>query len=693
MFNFLNSAVLIAAAAALIPLLIHLFSRRRVKIVPFSSLKHLKEMQKRQVRRIKIRQLLLLVLRMLIILAAVLAFARPATRGGYIGSHAGVSGVVLLDKSASMQRQVKDGALFDLAKTKSGEILKNFGQGDELLLIPFDRQAYFPAGEQFFSREVAENILKAQTAGFDSGNIGEAYKKGLEMLARAKNLNKEFYLISDFQANSLPAAPESLPGNISLYLAELPVETDGNCGVAGVNLGGQLIEVGNEFAVDAEIRNYDNRAKNEQLASLFIDGTRVMQSEFQIEAMGKQTVQFKHTVPTAGFHSGWVEIGDDAYPPDNRYYFTFRIPEQFNVLIVNGDGSGNLVRLALVPSEELNRYWSVKIIPPEALSSVKLNDFEAVVLAGVADLGAVETLQLQRFMDDGGGLFFILGANIKAEYFNDNFGSKTDLNIIKPAPKAFSGAGYYSLERLDYAHPVFKAFAQFQKENLPAIKFYALPTLKEGPHCRKLAYFSNGSPALTEAGFGAGRMIVMTAPLRPEYSDLAAHSFFVPLVIRTMEYLAGAESSYELKNYVGDKVTRTVSSKVSRAEAAELIAPDKSVYGIAGSEKGDEITYDCHPIEIPGIYQLQSDGRVIDIFPANVAESESDLTAAGPEQVAKALGIKKYAVLLYGRPSGAVVTEARYGRELWKVFLWAAVILLAVEMILAREKEPESDEP
>ncbi len=88
MFNFLNSAVLLAAAAALIPLLIHLFSRRRVKVVEFSSLKHLKEMQKRQVRRLKLRQLLLLLLRMLIILAAVRAFARPATKGGYLGSHA-----------------------------------------------------------------------------------------------------------------------------------------------------------------------------------------------------------------------------------------------------------------------------------------------------------------------------------------------------------------------------------------------------------------------------------------------------------------------------------------------------------------------------------------------------------------------------------------------------------------------------
>ncbi|MCK4573898.1 MAG: BatA domain-containing protein, partial [candidate division Zixibacteria bacterium] len=93
MFSFLNTTVLFAAVAALIPLLIHLFSKRKVKVVEFSSLKHLKAMQRRQVRRLKIRQLLLLIIRTLIILMVVLAFARPTVRSGRIGSHASVSAV------------------------------------------------------------------------------------------------------------------------------------------------------------------------------------------------------------------------------------------------------------------------------------------------------------------------------------------------------------------------------------------------------------------------------------------------------------------------------------------------------------------------------------------------------------------------------------------------------------------------
>ncbi len=526
MFNFLNSAVLIAAVAALIPLIIHLFSKRQVKIIEFSSLRHLKEMQKRQVRRIKIRQLLLLILRMLIILAAVLAFARPATRGGYIGSHAGVSSVILLDRSGSMQREVKDGRLFDIAKTRVSEIAKNFGQSDEILLVPFDRQTYFPAGERFFSRDVAENILKEVNCGYDTTNLGEALKKAGELLAQAKNLNKELYLLTDYQLNSIPPAPDSLLKNVATYYVELPLETDGNCGVTSVDLGGQLIEVGADFKVKAEITNYDDRAKDEQLASLFLDGARIMQSECKLSPKGKEAVQFSARVDRPGLHSGWVEISDDGLPADNKYYFTFKIPERFNVLIADGDGSGELIRLALNPSEELSGYWSVKMISPDQIGSVRLEDYNAIVFAGITSLGTMETSQLQRYIDRGGGAFITLGSKTNPEYFNGSFGQKMGLTILKPMPTEINRAGYYTMERFDYEHPILKPFSDFQKGEVPTFKFFGLPTVAEGSGNRILAYFSNGSPAIVEDRLGLGGIILVAGSITPDYSDIAGHSFF-----------------------------------------------------------------------------------------------------------------------------------------------------------------------
>jgi hypothetical protein len=692
MFNFLNSAVLFAAVAAIIPLLIHLFSRRRVKIVEFSSLRHLKQMQKRQVRRLKIRQLLLLILRMLIIFTAVLAFARPATKGGYIGSHAGVSAAVLLDKSASMNRQVKDGVVFDLAVKKSEDILQSFGEADNVILIPYDRTPEYPAGQRLFSRDVAEGILNKEPVGFDKDNLTGAMNDAVDFLNRAKSLNKEIYLITDRQKINLDQPVDSVPDDFTFYLAELPVETDGNCGLTGIDLGGQLIEIGSSFNIKAEIKNYDNFDKTELLASLFIDGTRVYQSEFKIISGGTVTVPFTHTIQTTGYHAGWVELSDDGYAPDNRYYFSFYIPAAFNVFIIDGDGSGELIRLALVPDESLARYWQVKSVGVDEAAQVRLADYDALVLAGVDSLDTGLFQQVNRFVDAGGGVFYIPGAQTDIGLFNRSLGAEADMRFGSPMPRSFSRAGYYTMERFDYTHPIFQPFGADSSASEPVLKYFALPEITAGDNNRKLARFSNGRPALIEAASGLGKYIVMAAPLSPVYTDLASHSFFVPMVIRTLEYLAGDPSQSGQSFTVGSSAARTLSGRTLADNRAVLVTPDGRSFVLAGVEQSGQVMFDCRPLDAPGIYQLKANDRILDMFAVNVSTDESDLAAVDPDQLESMLGLKNMKTLPYDKPSGPIITESRFGRELWKIILWAVVVLVAVEMLLSRDKTIEIEE-
>jgi hypothetical protein len=133
MFNFLNPAILLAAGAAvLLPLLIHIFNRQKVKTISFSSLLFLRSLEKTRMRRVKIMEYLLLVIRTLMILLVVAAFARPAIKGGFatkVGAHAKTTVVILLDNSYSMGYDTKEGPVFDLAKKKAKEILGQLNEG------------------------------------------------------------------------------------------------------------------------------------------------------------------------------------------------------------------------------------------------------------------------------------------------------------------------------------------------------------------------------------------------------------------------------------------------------------------------------------------------------------------------------------------------------------------------------------
>src|SRR4029079_3967468 len=78
--DFLSRLWLAAAPAAAVPLLLHLLRRRIGARVEFPAVRYLERAEKEHSRTLKIRNLLLMFLRILALLAIALAAARPVAR-------------------------------------------------------------------------------------------------------------------------------------------------------------------------------------------------------------------------------------------------------------------------------------------------------------------------------------------------------------------------------------------------------------------------------------------------------------------------------------------------------------------------------------------------------------------------------------------------------------------------------------
>jgi len=101
--TFLQTIFLAGLAAAVIPVLIHLLNRPRARVVRFSTLEFIRRLQIKKSRRIRFREILLLILRAALIALLAVAFARPVLRAaGGIGGRARTSACIVLDASASM---------------------------------------------------------------------------------------------------------------------------------------------------------------------------------------------------------------------------------------------------------------------------------------------------------------------------------------------------------------------------------------------------------------------------------------------------------------------------------------------------------------------------------------------------------------------------------------------------------------
>lgn len=685
MFSFLNSTVLFAAVAALIPLIIHLFSRRRVKIVDFSSLKHLKAMQRRQVRRLKIRQLLLLILRMLIILLLVLAFARPTLRSGSFGAHASVSAVIVVDNSASMNRYVSDGNLFDLAKDRARKIIDNFSESDQVALVTLDPTGGFEAPTGFSSAATVARNLDRLESGNSSADMGAGLDQAARLLQDAASINKELYLITDRQRHSLPDSSILDGTEARVIMVELPIESSDNCGVTALDFGGRLILPGHDFELVATITNYGSRDRDDLIASLYLDGSRVAQTDVKVKAGSQAVARFNRSVSRTGFHSGWVELSDDRLPGDNRRWFSFHIPEQFNLLVLGEDVTAELIALALAPGEEVNQYWSVKRVAPDELAGVNFRDYDVIIAAEAPSLIEPYISRMRNYVSSGRALFLTYGPASETGFFNTTWAEISGVVIDEPLPVQVSRAGYYTIAGVETEHPVFEVF-DFPGGKLPEVRFYGLPKLHLRDTARTLMRFSGDRPALIEHEYGRGQVLTLAGPIDPRYSDLAGHAFFVPLITRSVEYLTARLSRFDLDLTVGTAIRRSLPIADAVTMPLVMTTPDSGEFRITPETGSGRPTYQPQPVNEPGVYHVTYLGREVDRLTLNLPPDEGDLEAVDRDQLAVAIGADDYHTLDYEAQVKASLAQLRFGRELWPWFVWLAVILMAAEMLLARSR-------
>jgi hypothetical protein len=134
--GFLNPLYLLAALAAAVPLVIHLLHRQKVRVEMFPSLEFLRRMMRKKTRRFHLKQLLLLITRILIMLMIALALAGPTLTGGRaVRGHLPTAAAVVIDDSYSMQRRSGGQTLFDMARSRVAELLEMFDGDDEVYLL------------------------------------------------------------------------------------------------------------------------------------------------------------------------------------------------------------------------------------------------------------------------------------------------------------------------------------------------------------------------------------------------------------------------------------------------------------------------------------------------------------------------------------------------------------------------------
>ncbi|MBU1937372.1 BatA domain-containing protein, partial [bacterium] len=339
--TFLNAALLFALTLGLLPILIHLLTRQRLKRITFPTLRFLKELQRRKMRQLKLRQILLLILRTLAILALVLAMARPvlqSTAGILPGVHARTSVFLVIDRSASMGTETPEGTRLREASVRTQEILSLLQEGDEAQIIWADAEPTLSPPEPTSRfRAVREAVSEARSTKGGS-NLTKALELARFNVSKSKNLHREIYVLSDF---SVSAWPEGLPGgplfspDVKLFLLPVGQERFSNVGITDVRILSRLMTPGRPVELQATLKNSSRQALPDRLVSVFLDGRRVASRAVSIGASETQQVEFRFVPEMPGAQGGYVKLeeGDDLAIDDQRN-FVLNVPDQLKIGLV-----------------------------------------------------------------------------------------------------------------------------------------------------------------------------------------------------------------------------------------------------------------------------------------------------------------------------------------------------------------------
>ncbi|MFQ5824085.1 MAG: BatA domain-containing protein [bacterium] len=693
MLTFLNSAILIGLTAIAIPILIHLFTRQKIKIVHFSSLKFLKELQSKKIRRLKIRQILLLILRTLLILALVLAFARPAlkrTKSSTLESGAQLTAIIILDNSLSMGRELEGKRLLDKAKQRTLEMVNLMRPGDEIyLLYPLDPPVFAHEGPRYNLESVRELIENTELS-YDKTDYLTSLSLANQIMNNSKNINQEIYLICDMQKNGLKLAEfgngdKLLSKNVKLFVFPITASDEENLNISNVRIGNQILEKGKVVEIEAVIKNNSQKTIKDRLVHLFVNGKRVGQNAVDLEPKSSNKVFLRMVPDRTGHQSGFVLLEEDDLLEDNRRYFTFNISDEIPVLMVGQQKEDtHYLNLALRPQDDVASFIKVKEILYKELLQHTLEDYQVVIFSNVPKLDNTVALKLQNFVAAGGGLIVFLGADVNLRNYNEILHKKLKLPLLTQLYTNREEDQFLSLGKIDFSHPIFRGVFE-EKKNVesPHIRFAV--NIKSENLLDKIIEYSNGAPFLFESLYQRGRIMYFTTSLSKEWSDLVLRGIFVPLINRCVTYLAGATSEEKEEINIGDEITYYPENNYSSSKLI-MKKPDGTQIKIKPEVSKGKYLIRFKMTDEPGIYKLLDKDKIVGQWAVNYNPVESDNSTFETEELKNIVDEAQIYEIKDTEEIAEKLKESRFGRELWKYLIAATLVLLLIEMMLIREK-------
>ncbi|KPK95983.1 hypothetical protein AMJ80_02555 [bacterium SM23_31] len=668
--SFINPLFLIAISTALLPIIYHLIRKLRARKIRFSSLIFLKATPKELIKKRRLRDLILLIVRSCILGFLAFAFARPFLPEEDIPFVAQIedkSVVILIDNSYSMQYD----DLFEQSLDKANELIDNAGFADELSIIVFSDEAEQVTrldGDIGLQRDILRSMVNI------SNRATDFYKPitlAEEILKDAKHQKREIVLISDFQNYAWSSRFDNwnLDKNIKFIPEQISSDKPVNSYVAQFNrkVARSGEDVATEYDIQVEFQGKDPNRDYE--LSLSVNGKEVEKKK--IETMKSDQVIFQQFNLKRGTYQGYVALEDDKLNIDNKYYFSYEIVDRPSILCIDESPSSEendvfFLGNAFEMGDKSD--YSFNTGNKSSLTRTQLINHDLVILTNLGSLTSQQLTNLKRYVEDGGTIVISPGGRINIQRFSnylEEFGiGRADEIIEMLSLREIAIMGEY-----DQHHPIFSVFAETGAGDLFRPRFYKYIKINPDTSASVLATLNTEDPLLIERKLGGGKILIYASTFDKSWTDLPLTEIYVPFVYQLAKY-AVTTKQRKTDFFVGEPIML----KGKSGEVWEVSAPGDKIFKVTMDETGTGYFRETGDA---GNY-IAAYGSEMYYFSVNVDTRESELIMRDAEEAYAAVA----------QPSEEVEQElkkaalAEHKLDEKRQKLWRYVILFVVLLLL-----------
>ena len=733
----------IGALAVLSPIIIHLLNKRRFKIVNWAAMDFLFDADKKNRRRVKLENFLLLLLRCLVMLLLGLLLARPFLPSGTIGSSLQFQRVILLDDSLSQRVKVGNQSAFDLAKDRIKQLLQKVASdtASDFLTLYVTSDPEKPVGG-LANEPVTMESLDALISRLDELECSDQVANYVQALAEIGNFvendrstnNQVVYVMSDLRqrdwqdvtSDNAENSPAKLVAKIAgstpnTFVVDVGSSLQENLAITEIRAE-DLLVAGTIVRFNVSVSNFGETTAENVRLRFRVDDFQPQTEMIASVAPGKTgSVTFRYLFPHDRQEFDLMEFQDrlennvvnsrivveivqdgsvrDSLIEDSEAFFAAKTLKGIPVLIVDGDPS---------PVDERSESYYLKTIGLPGtgimvdtatigeLETASLTKYKVIFLCNVDEASPDRIGSLRQWVLNGGGLVFMPGDRVRASTFNKSF--YQDGNGLSPMKLEVmegdvSRGSWIFMEIKDASHPALRV-ALNEEIGFGNAEIFSWWRGSVDPDQLRTAVSTplvlgnqDKTPAMADRVLGKGRTVTFAFSADADWTMWPADPTYVCVMWDLVNDLTG-DGTEASRFQVGGSIRELVDLSQYQLRVS-LTDPKEEKVEANARPIGDDQDSVLYEVEFQGLdkrgfYDLQfrreDDEVVSKLFAVNINTAESDL---------KRLDVAALPDNFFGENTRLLSAdqmvlqgESKSSNEIWPLILMLMAGILVTEQFL-----------